>query len=262
VETQQSADSDMLTVKITDTGIGMTPAEIDRIFLAFSQGDHATGSSASHRFGGLGLGLAITKMLVEMHGGQVSAVSAGRDQGATFVIELPLCRALAEKMPPSFSTTSAASGSPAGSPAGSTARRNGVVGGPTRGRVLLVEDHAPTRQTLLQLLRHRHFEVTPAGSADEAHRHALAGEFDLLISDVGLPGRNGYELMADLRRLHPRLAGIALSGYGMEDDLARSQAAGFSIHLVKPITMDRLEEAIATILPSPASPQTSNLPSA
>ncbi|HWA08908.1 MAG TPA: PAS domain S-box protein [Opitutaceae bacterium] len=249
IETQSSREG-IVTAKIADTGIGMTPAEIDRVFMAFTQGDHAIGGSASHRFGGLGLGLAITKMLVEMHGGQVRAASTGRDQGSTFTIELPLCRALGEKLP------AAGSASPV-APA-SSGRSTSAPIDPARRRILLVEDHAPTRLTLQQLLKQRRFEVVSAGSADEAVRLAQGKAFDLLISDVGLPGRNGYDLMADLRRSNPSLPGIALSGYGMEDDLARSHAAGFSVHLVKPVTMDRLEEAIARLLPSAVGAEVPN----
>jgi CheY-like chemotaxis protein len=130
---------------------------------------------------------------------------------------------------------------------------NGASNGAEPVRVLLVEDHAATRLTLAQLLRHRRYDVTSAASANEALRHAQAQAFDLVISDVGLPDRNGYELMGDLRRIDPQLGGIALSGYGMEEDIARSQAAGFAVHLVKPVTMARLEEAIARLLPTDAA---------
>ncbi len=249
ITVETSSAGQMLTIKVTDTGIGMVPEEIDRVFQAFSQGEHAIPGAHLHRFGGLGLGLTISRMLVELHGGKIQAVSAGRDQGATFVVELPLWRG------PTGERTELKK--PATRP-----RANSVhplVTSDTlspfsaqvvRRRILLVEDHAPTRLTLLHLLKCRHFEVTPASSAADAHQLALAAEFDLIISDVGLPDRNGYELMTELRSLKPGLIGIALSGYGMEEDLNRSQAAGFSVHLVKPITIGVLEEAIARVLPS------------
>lgn len=248
VETSVAPGADSVLVRITDSGIGMTPAEIDRIFMAFTQGDHAGASKTSHRFGGLGLGLAITKMLVEMHGGKVSAASAGRDQGSSFTIELPLYRGAKDAPPPTKKDSA---------PPVAPARPSAAANGTDRVRVLLVEDHAATRLTLTQLLRHRRYDVTSAASASEALRHAQAQEFDLVISDVGLPDRNGYELMGDLRQIDPQLGGIALSGYGMEEDIARSQAAGFAVHLVKPVTMARLEEAIVRLLPTSAGTEAS-----
>ena len=255
VETSVTSGGDMAAVRITDSGIGMTPAEIGRIFMAFTQGDHAGASKTSHRFGGLGLGLAITKMLVEMHGGKVSAASPGREQGSSFTIELPLYRG-AKDLPPSAKKDS----SPpvvSSAPTATSARPSAGANGTERVRVLLVEDHTATRLTLTQLLRHRRYDVTSAASAGEALRHAQEREFDLVISDVGLPDRNGYELMGDLRRINPQLGGIALSGYGMEEDIARSQTAGFAVHLVKPVTMARLEEAIVRLLPASADSKTS-----
>src|SRR6185503_18159123 len=102
-----------------------------------------------------------------------------------------------------------------------------------RGRVLLIEDHAPTRLTLQQLLLRRRYEVVPASTVAEA-RAAMANErVDFVISDIGLPDGNAYDLMAELRARFG-LAGIALTGYGMDSDIARSHAAGFVIHLTKP----------------------------
>ena len=114
-------------------------------------------------------------------------------------------------------------------------------------RILLVEDHAPTRLTLQHLLTHRKFEVVAAESATKAIELAQKQEFDLLVSDVGLPDRNGYELMADLRGRHPHLPGIALSGYGMEQDIVRSREAGFVGHLTKPVTFRTLEKVIESV---------------
>jgi CheY-like chemotaxis protein len=114
-------------------------------------------------------------------------------------------------------------------------------------RILLVEDHAATRNALQHLLRNRAHQVAAAATAGEALRHARSMSFDLVISDVGLPDRSGYELMVDLRALQPRIIGIALSGYGMEEDFARSREAGFCTHLIKPITIGMLEEAVAAL---------------
>ncbi|HEX2861955.1 MAG TPA: PAS domain S-box protein, partial [Lacunisphaera sp.] len=248
VRTSLSEDGSTLVLRIADTGTGMTPDELGRVFQAFAQGDHAATNPAAHRFGGLGLGLAISKKLVELHAGRIQAFSEGRDQGSVFQVDLPLSRAAAG--PNSSDVVTAAPSSPS-PPAAPSVRR----------RILLVEDHAPTRQTLQHLLRQRHFDVKSAESASAALQLVLENEFDLIISDVGLPDRNGYELMTELRALRPQLAGIALSGYGMEQDLNRSRAAGFSSHLVKPVTIGMIEDAIAHLV-SPAPPQSapSSLP--
>lgn len=250
VSTSLKDDGRVLVLKVADSGIGMTSDEIGRVFQAFSQGDHAAAGTGIHRFGGLGLGLTISKMLVELHEGRIEAHSGGRDQGSAFQIEFPLAApevsagagatpldGAGETMPPFVPT-------PAPARASAPAQRR---------RILLVEDHAPTRHTLQHLLKLRHFEVMVAESATVAHRLAETNEFDLIISDVGLPDRNGYELMTELRAMKPHLPGIALSGYGMEDDVARSHAAGFHAHLVKPVTIGMLEDAIAS-LPTPSKP--------
>ena len=223
-----------LRIEIADTGIGLEPAEIERIFDAFSQGDHA-GPTGSHRFGGVGLGLAISRMLVELHHGSISASSEGRGRGAKFTIELPLLRA--ESRSPIETGPAAEPG-----PESPAAPQLQVL----RGRVLLVEDHAPTRSTLQQLLMRRRYEVVAAGSVGEARELMERERVDFVISDIGLPDGNAYELMEELRAKHG-LTGIALTGYGMESDIARSHAAGFAIHLTKPLRVQLLDEALAKI---------------
>jgi len=245
-------DNTRLIIELADTGIGMEPEEIARVFKAFSQGEHATNGSSHHRFGGLGLGLAISKMLVELHGGKIHTRSDGRNRGSTFVVELPLAAA---DRPETLKPTQKTAPRPH-SLHPFSANGKAVAARASLRRVLLVEDHGPTRLTLTHLLKRRDFEVAAAKTAAEAQRLAQAGDFALVISDVGLPDRNGYELMAELRALKPDLPGIALSGYGMEDDLVRSRAAGFSVHLVKPITIEVLEDAIARVLPGPEADTT------
>jgi PAS domain S-box-containing protein len=220
-------------LRVTDTGIGITPSELGHIFDAFVQGDHARGVG-SHRFGGLGLGLAISRKLVELHSGRIYAESEGRDRGSTFVIEIPLDVAAGDGHAgpmdqPGFRTLA-----PAVEPAG------------PRLSLLLVEDHTPTRVALERLLHRRNYRVCVCESATEARALAKAEKIDLVISDIGLPDGSGYDLMAELEELYG-LKGIALTGYGMEGDIARSRATGFAVHLMKPVSMQTLDAAIASI---------------
>jgi CheY-like chemotaxis protein len=231
IETFTTRNDEKITVKIIDTGIGMTVQEIGRIFKAFSQGDHA-GSGGSHRFGGLGLGLSISRMLVELHAGAISATSAGPGQGATFIIELPLLSAPAGNGSSRTSDAVMATDSPAVMP-----KKSGL-------RILLVEDHEATRTALAHLLTRRGYKVTTATSVAEARAVAQREKFDLVVSDIGLPDGDGYILMSELRAKF-NLQGIALSGYGMEQDVKRGQKAGFIAHLIKPVRVESLEKALS-----------------
>ncbi len=227
----ESAD---LTITITDTGIGMTPPELQRVFTAFKQGDHAA-TGADRRFGGLGLGLAISRKMVELHAGSITASSDGRNQGSTFVIHLPLLRKNAGGNP-----------APGGQPAAAVRPppQAGINGRPRR--ILLLEDHNATAHALTQLLTRRKYEVVAASSLAEARVVANRETFDLLISDIGLPDGNGYELMAELRD-RKGFAGIALTGYGMNNDVDRSRAAGFAAHLTKPVSAQALDAALDAV---------------
>ncbi len=242
VVTRDTTGQGMFEVRIADTGIGMSPEEIARVFEAFTQGDHAAGGG-SHRFGGLGLWLAISSKLTELHAGRISAVSEGRDRGSTFLIEFPLAaasgaggedaRPVAEDWP-----------SPSADP---------FAGAPgTRGNILLVEDHAPTRVTLEHLLRRRRYRVFTAASVAEARALAAKEKIDLVVSDIGLPDGTGCELMADLKQRYG-LKGIALTGYGMEGDITQSQIAGFVIHLIKPVRVQSLDDALLMVANWPQS---------
>jgi PAS domain S-box-containing protein len=230
VETSFIADGEKIAVKIIDTGIGLTAQEISRIFNAFSQGDHA-GNEDSHHFGGLGLGLTISRMLVELHSGIIYAMSDGRGQGATFVVELPLVQA--NKNSGSFAPSDPLIKN------GTQACLNKKSGM----RILLVEDHEPTRTTLKNLLTRRDYTVMAASSVTEARAIARQEKFDLVVSDIGLPDGNGYILMSELRD-NFGLKGIALTGYGMEQDMIRGQNAGFVAYLIKPVRVECLEKAL------------------
>jgi PAS domain S-box-containing protein len=226
-----------LVIRVSDTGIGMVPGELERIFDAFAQGDHM--GEEAHRFGGLGLGLAISRRIVELHHGRITASSPGRNRGSVFTIELPGVKPHADRPPtanpPELPPPAPAStpGEPAGAPAG-------------RRTILLVEDHAPTRLALESLLKRRKYHVAVAGTVAEARAIAEKGDIDVVISDIGLPDGSGFDLMAELKSRFG-LKGIALTGYGMENDLIRSGEAGFVTHLTKPIRMQSLDEALAAL---------------
>jgi PAS domain S-box-containing protein len=219
-----------LVVEVSDTGVGIEPEVLPRIFDAFEQGE----VSVTRRFGGLGLGLAITKAIVGLHGGDITALSEGRDRGATFVVSLPVGPRPLHLPAPDERREEAAS-----------------VPQPAR-RILLVEDHADTAEALAELLRGRGHEVTVAGSVERAlataEEMAKSGPdaLDLVISDLGLPDGSGQELMRELASRFG-LHGIALSGYGMEEDVRRSHEAGFDRHLTKPVNLQALESAIQQV---------------
>jgi CheY-like chemotaxis protein/nitrogen-specific signal transduction histidine kinase len=222
ISTENGPDG-RLAVKIRDTGIGIEPTALPRIFNAFEQGDKLIG----RQFGGLGLGLAITKALVESHGGAVTAASDGRGQGALFTVTLPTQAAqVADRQ--------------------LALPRLVESGPPRRLRILLVEDHADTSQVLKRLLTKQLHEVRAVHTVADAIAAAEMERFDLIISDIGLPDGSGLELMPKLRQLGATV-GIALSGFGMEEDVARSRAAGFREHLTKPLNFQTLADCIDRI---------------
>jgi signal transduction histidine kinase/ActR/RegA family two-component response regulator len=220
VVVRTSNDGDAIVVRVTDTGIGMTESEVGRCFEKFVQGDHT--------LGGLGLGLSISRSIIELHGGTIAASSAGRGQGATFAVTL----ATVDGPPPDAEESRAAK----------VLAANGV-----RLSVLLVEDHEASRFALERLLVRRGHHVVPAASVADALDAAQRRSFDVVVSDIGLPDGDGYDLMKKLRAQH-NLAGIAITGYGMEEDLQRAMEAGFSAHVTKPVTVRRLEDALAGVV--------------
>lgn len=223
LEIRTQNEEGQLRVEIADSGIGIDAETLPKIFNAFEQGDRL-------QFGGLGLGLAISKALVETHQGQLTASSAGKDQGATFTAVFPIAE------------SNATLGRIALPPA--PVSRKSM-------RILLVEDHEDTNRSLTQLLRRRGYQVEPAHSVQAALAAAAQQSFDVLVSDIGLPDGSGIELMRTIRSNHP-IFGIALTGFGMEDDLRKSHAVGFKHHLVKPVDLNRLDALIQQADPLPA----------
>jgi two-component system CheB/CheR fusion protein len=218
-----------VVVEVSDSGIGIEPESLPRIFNAFEQAER----SIARQFGGLGLGLAISKTLVEMHGGTIEARSPGRNQGSTFRVRLPLCTPVCRPERPA----AAPRRQPAARPL----------------RVLLVEDHGVTAKMMRWVLTEEGHEVKTAGDVAAALELAEQDAFDLLLSDLGLPDGSGHDLLRQLRERGHEFPAIALSGYGQEEDIRRSHDAGFTAHLTKPASRERVIEAVASIATSMVS---------
>ncbi|MGE5609704.1 MAG: ATP-binding protein [Bacillota bacterium] len=215
-------EDDHVVAEVNDSGIGIDPEMLPRLFDPFEQAER----SITRQFGGLGLGLTISKALVELHGGTIEAHSEGKGQGAVFRVRLPLIAPAV--VPEQF-------------PASAPPRVRPL-------RILLVEDHGDTARIMSRLLAADGHEVQRAGALATALDMAGKGTFDLLISDLGLPDGNGLDLMRQLRARGQRIPGIALSGFGMEQDIQSSHEAGFAAHLTKPTSPERLAEAIAAVV--------------
>jgi PAS domain S-box-containing protein len=226
------AGNDQVRVEVSDTGIGITPDVMAKVFDAFEQGE----TTVTRRFGGLGLGLAITRALMSLHGGTIVGHSDGKDRGATFTIEMPgAAGTLATPATPASDRSPARAADPA---AGLS--------------ILLVEDHVDTATMMARLLKMYGHDVRTADSVGTALAALDSHAFDLLISDIGLPDGTGLDLMRQVRT-KARLPGIVLSGFGMEEDVRRSREAGFAIHLTKPVSPDDLQREIVRLVGEPAA---------
>jgi PAS domain S-box-containing protein len=221
LSTTDDIENGTLCVEVRDTGIGIDPGRLEGIFDAFEQ-------AHGGRSFGLGLGLAISRILTEMHGGTVEAQSDGPGRGSVFTVRLPADGEIA----------------PSGSPAVPS-----LAGSLKSLRILLVEDHADTSAKLKRLLMNRGCRVTTAASVAEAREVMKDACADVLLSDIGLPDGQGLELMQPFLAISNgrSVAGIALSGYGMPEDIQRSSAAGFTHHLTKPIDISKLEKTLAAV---------------
>jgi len=209
--TTTNDSAEKLRVEIADSGMGIEAEALPKIFDAFEQG----GRTES---GGLGLGLAISKTLVEAHKGTITAHSAGRNKGSTFTLVFPTCEKIEPQIAPALSPR--------------VAQRQPM-------RILLVEDHEDTNRSLTNLLRRRGYQVQSALTFQSAIELSGKEKFDVLISDLGLPDGSGIDLIQKLASKPP--LGIALTGFGMEQDIRRSRGAGFQHHLVKPIDLNKLD---------------------
>jgi HAMP domain-containing protein/signal transduction histidine kinase len=213
-----------LRVEIADTGLGIESEALPKIFDAFEQGGRT-------QLGGLGLGLAISKALVEAHKGTITAQSAGRNKGSTFTLVFPTSERAAAQIAPAVSPK--------------LPEHQAM-------RILLVEDHEDSNRSLTNLLRRRGYHVESALNFQSALDLGAKEEFDVLISDLALPDGSGIDLMQALQSTRP-LLGIALTGFGMEDDVRKCRDAGFQHHLVKPIDLNKLDLLIQESAAAPVS---------
>jgi CheY-like chemotaxis protein/anti-sigma regulatory factor (Ser/Thr protein kinase) len=212
-------DDGRLAIQVTDNGIGIAPAALSRVFSAFEQG----GDTITRRFGGLGLGLTISKGLVELHGGELTAESEGEGKGTTMSVSLPVT---ADAIPEEEARDSAQ---------------------PEAGAsILVVDDDEPTARTLARLLTRRGYEVATATACAQARETLRGRRFDILLADLSLPDGSGLDLMREIPP-ESRTKGIALSGFGTEADIQASLAAGFTTHLVKPVDIDEVTGAIGAL---------------
>jgi len=231
LETAIDSRKELLTLRFIDNGVGIEAAELGQIFEPFQQGS-VVGSRAKGHFGGLGLGLAIAKSIVELHSGTIRAESKGPGLGSVFTIELPLRYA----KPPSSPHLANRRWAP-----GKKQDHNSI-------RLLFVEDDPDSRTAVHRLLVARGINVFSVATFAEATRIGTLHAFDLLITDIGLPDGNGLDLLKFFARQSPQIKGVSLSGYGSETDINLSKSAGFAVHLVKPIGIATLEAALDTAI--------------
>jgi two-component system CheB/CheR fusion protein len=221
VRVSATRDRGSALIQVVDDGLGIEPELFPRLFQPFAQGDQ----SLHRKSGGLGLGLALVKGLVELHRGTVEARSDGANRGAEFIVRLPVLRSQHHRAEP----------------------RPLQARGPSR-RVLVVEDsvdHAETLHVLLSLSGH---EVEQAHDGPTGVEKAHDFGPDIVLCDIGLPGMNGYEVARALRAdpAHASTLLVAVTGYGQPEDKRRSAEAGFDHHLRKPVTLDQLESIVAS----------------
>ena len=220
VSTEAAPSKTHAILRVIDSGVGIAPALLGRLFQPFMQAD----ASLDRSQGGLGLGLALVKGLVEMHGGEVHAHSDGLGQGAEFVIELPLDQSAGKE--------------PSTSPARPEARCR---------RVLVIEDNRDAADSLREVLEFGAHVIEVAYNGPDGLHRARTFNPEIVLCDIGLPGMDGYEV-ARAFRADPALKDVflvALSGYAQPDDLQRARDAGFDKHLAKPSSLEKLEELLA-----------------
>lgn len=223
-------------IAITDTGIGIRPEFLPYVFDRFRQADATT----TRRHGGLGLGLSIVKQLVEMHGGSVRAKSPGEGMGSTFVVSMPLLVVHDEQEGRRVRPKE-----PAADDRNDTDRLLEGV------HVLVVDDEPDARELIRRVLAGNGARVVVAGSAAEALDHLNDPVFDVLVSDIGLPNADGYDLIREVRSRGlgaKTLPAAALIAFARSEDRRRALLAGFQVHVAKPVDPDELIAAVASLV--------------
>jgi signal transduction histidine kinase len=228
ISLQRSAGA--IECEIADTGVGIRREVLPFVFDRFRQAD----SSTARVHGGLGLGLAIVRHIVELHGGTVRAASAGEGYGATFTLRLPIAEIRIGD-------------APAGTTPPATARAPSAPA--LLGRtVLVVEDHDDARELIGGVLQASGARVISAPTTRDALQRAALIRPDVLVADLGLPGEDGYALLRQVRALYPGIPALALTAYARTSDRDQALAAGFNRHVVKPVDPDLLVEFVVAIL--------------
>jgi len=224
-------------ISVQDTGTGIKPDFLPYVFDRFRQADGST----TRAFGGLGLGLAIVRHLVELHGGNASAESEGENHGSTFVVRLPLVQSMDHGLHPLHP--------PVSRPA--TAIRTDPATGLSGIRVLMVDDEFDARELVVTMLEKDGAQVKAVGSAKEALEEIGVWKPDVLIADIGMPDEDGYGLIRRVRALSKEQGGatpaLALTAYARTEDRARALSAGYQVHLSKPVDRSELAAVICRL---------------
>ena len=224
INVQTRNDASTVRISFKDTGIGMSAETIQKLFNPFEGRD---GGNSLHS-NGLGLGLSISKSLIVQQGGEITASSPGEGLGSEFVVALPFVERVTHR-PPS-----------APAPARSAPAQN------RRLRILLAEDHVDSATVMARLLSHMGHEADIAGTSAVALELFRQQEYDLVLSDIGLPDGSGFDLIQKMKQIRD-VPAIALTGFGTEEDVLRSQRSGFCRHLTKPVDFQQLKEAIGRL---------------
>jgi CheY-like chemotaxis protein/anti-sigma regulatory factor (Ser/Thr protein kinase) len=222
VRVRTFAEGDEAVLSVEDSGAGIAPDVLPRVFDLFQQG--AQGRDRAH--GGLGVGLTIVRRIVEMHGGSVQARSEGVGRGSVFTVRLP-----STTVPGAVATPRAA-----------------AVRAAAAQRILLIEDNADARESLRMVLENAGHDLLEAADGESGVERAISQRPQLALVDIGLPGIDGCEVAKRIRSVDPSIRLVALTGYGRDEDLAASRAAGFDAHLVKPVSVEQLGVLIEELL--------------
>ncbi len=238
VEVRLDRINSRIQVRVSDTGQGIAPEFLPYVFDRFRQAD----SSSTRSHGGLGLGLAIVRHLVELHGGTVRAESQGEGKGATFIVDLPIRAVRIQASEPEQLQPKV------------TSEPQSCALSLERLRVLVVDDEADARELLTTILTQYGAEVTAVATAGEALEAIKKSQLDVLVSDIGMPGEDGYSLIRKIRAIDPNQGGkipaVALTAYAGVQDQRQTLSAGFQVHLPKPVNPSQL----ATVLGNLARP--------